>query len=58
MGWTSPSPDATQLLHLVHGNRTFCAKTDLQNPVHKGETLRLHFAPQHAYFFDQNENRL
>ena len=50
--------DATQLLHLVHGNRTFCAKTDLQKPVRKGETLRLHFPAQHAYFFDQNENRL
>ena len=50
--------DATQLLHLVHGSRTFCAKTDLQKPVRKGETLRLHFAPQHAYYFDQNESRL
>ena len=50
--------DATQLLHLVHGSRTFCAKTDLQRPVRKGETLRLHFAPRHAYYFDQNENRL
>ncbi len=50
--------DATQLLHLVHGNRAFCAKTDLQIPVRKGETLKLQFAPQHAYYFDQNENRL
>ena len=50
--------DATQLLHLVHGGREFCAKTDLQRPVRKGETIPLHFQTQHAYYFDQNEDRL
>ena len=50
--------DATQLLHLVHGSRAFCAKTDLQRPVRKGETVPLRFSTQHAYFFDQNEDRL
>ncbi|MDE0205128.1 MAG: TOBE domain-containing protein, partial [Candidatus Tectomicrobia bacterium] len=50
--------DATQLLHLVHGNRAFCAKTDLQRPIRKGETVPMHFSTQHAYYFDQNEERL
>jgi ABC-type oligopeptide transport system ATPase subunit len=34
------------------------AVDDVSFSVRKGETLGLHFAPQHAYFFDQNENRL
>jgi ABC-type sugar transport system ATPase subunit len=50
--------DATQLLHLEHRGRTFCAKTDLQQPIRLGDTLWLHFPPQHTYYFDSEQKLL
>jgi ABC-type sugar transport system ATPase subunit len=50
--------DATQVLHLEHGSRTLCAKTDLQHTVQSGETLWLYINPQHLYYFDRDTRRL
>ena len=50
--------DAAQILHLRHGDSTFCAKVDLQQPVRPRETLWLHFPPQHIYYFNSAAQRL
>ncbi len=50
--------DAAQILHLRHGDSTFCAKVDLQQPVRPRETLWLYFPPQHLYYFNSAEQRL
>ncbi len=50
--------DAAHILHLRHGDRTFCAKVDLQQPVRLRETRWLHFPPQHLYYFDRHDKRL
>jgi hypothetical protein len=50
--------DAAHILHLRHGDRTFCAKVDLQQPVRLRETRWLHFPPQHLNYFDHNDKRL
>jgi ABC-type sugar transport system ATPase subunit len=50
--------DAAQLLHVRHGDRTFCAKIELQQPVRPRETVWLHFPPQHMYYFDRHDKRL
>jgi len=50
--------DAAQILHLRHGDRTFCAKIELQQPVRPRETHWLHFPPQHMYYFDRDNKRL
>jgi ABC-type sugar transport system ATPase subunit len=50
--------DAAQILHLRHGDKTFCAKIALQQPVRPRETHWLHFPPQHMYYFDRDDKRL
>ena len=50
--------DAAQILHLRHGDSTFCAKIDLHQPRHPRETCWLHFPPQHLYYFDRDDKRL
>jgi len=50
--------DTAQILHLRHGDSTFCAKIALQQPVRPRETCWLHFPPQHLYYFDRYDKRL
>ena len=50
--------EAAQLLHLRHGDYTFCAKMELQQPVRPRETVWLHFPPQHIYYFNRDDKRL
>jgi len=50
--------DTVQILHLQHGDSTFCAKIALQQPVRPRETCWLHFPPQHLYYFDRDDKRL
>src|SRR6266571_345678 len=50
--------DTAQILHLRHGDSTFCAKFALQQPVRPRETCWLHFPPQHLYYFDRDDKRL
>ena len=50
--------DTAQILHLRHGDSTFCAKIALQQPVRPRETRWLHFPPQHLYYFDRDDKRL
>ncbi len=47
--------EATQVLHLQHGDETFGVKTDLQHTVRPRDTVWLHFPPQHMYYFDSRE---
>lgn len=49
--------DTVQILHLRHGDSTFCAKVDLQQPARPRETLWLHFPPQHLYYFNSAGRR-
>ncbi len=50
--------DATQIVHLRHGQSTFCAKIDLHHSVRPRETLRLKVLTPHMYGFDQHGKRL
>jgi ABC-type sugar transport system ATPase subunit len=50
--------DTAQILHLRHGDSTFCVKIALQQPVRPRETCWLHFPPQHLYYFDRHDKRL
>jgi len=50
--------DAAQILLLRHGDHTFCAKAELQQPVRSRETVWLHFPPQHMYYFNCDNKRL
>jgi hypothetical protein len=50
--------DATQVVHLRHGQSTFCAKIDLHHSVRPRETLRLEVLTPHMYCFDQHGKRL
>lgn len=50
--------EAAQILHLRHGDSTFCAKVELQQPVRLRETVWLHFPPQHIYYFNRDDARL
>ncbi len=50
--------DTAQILHLRHGDSTFCAKIALQQPMRPRETCWLHFPSQHLYYFDRDDKRL
>lgn len=50
--------EAAQILYLRHGDSTFCAKVELQQPVRPRETVWLHFPPPHIYYFDREDKRL
>jgi ABC-type sugar transport system ATPase subunit len=49
--------DATQVAYLRQGQKTFCAKIDLHQPVRLGETLWLQFPTQHVHYFDHDGKR-
>lgn len=50
--------DAAQILHLRHGNRIFCAKIALQQPMRPRETCWLHFPSSRMHYFDRDDKRL
>jgi ABC-type sugar transport system ATPase subunit len=50
--------DASQVLHLRHGDSTFCVKVDLHQPARPRDTCWLHFPPQHLHYFQDNAQRL
>ena len=50
--------DAAHILHLRHGNRTFCAKIALHQPMRPRDTCWLHFPPQHMHYFDRQDKHL
>jgi ABC-type sugar transport system ATPase subunit len=50
--------DVTQVLYLRHGQRTFCAKVDVHQPIHPRDTVHLQFPTGPLYCFDSNGKRL
>ncbi|MEE9147030.1 MAG: ABC transporter ATP-binding protein, partial [Candidatus Tectomicrobia bacterium] len=50
--------DATQVLYVQHGQCTWCAKTDLRQPVQTGQTVWLQFSAPDLYYFDHSGNSL
>jgi ABC-type sugar transport system ATPase subunit len=50
--------DAAQLVHLRHGEHSFCARLDLQRSVRPRELLWLHFPPEHLAYFASDGQRL
>ena len=50
--------DATQIVHLRHGQSTFYAKIDLHHTVRPRQTLRLKVLTPHLYCFDHHGKRL
>jgi len=50
--------DAAQLVHVRHGERSFCAKLDLQRSVRPRELLWLHMPSEHLVYFDCEGKRL